>query len=284
MRLSDAGLRRRRTNALYPNHRLPPWPAEDAASRSLEPIVRGRLRTTVKSKYDTLAYTPIPSAVLHRSMPLRKASPAHILLPSGRQGRRGLNTRKGHAMMDATFGQPRNATNPAIGRDNMNIVVPSASDAATLRRCVIGPLTIRLSDAGMHCRPTKLFYFNHRLPPWLTEGATRDRSNRLLDYRAAPASKLPFNGADELTPSLARRKDLKALSCGPALNGGCVILRQRQRTMRKAAAPIRTPLRPCHRNSRRSRADLEAEAREAKGAFNRVLPVNPRTSQVLRSR
>jgi hypothetical protein len=30
MRLSDAGLRRRQTKALYPNHRLPPWPIEDA--------------------------------------------------------------------------------------------------------------------------------------------------------------------------------------------------------------------------------------------------------------
>ena len=26
----------------------------------------------------------------------------------------------------------------------------------------------------------KLIYPNHRLPPWLTEDATRDRSNRLL--------------------------------------------------------------------------------------------------------
>jgi hypothetical protein len=40
MRLSDAGLRRRQTNVLYPNHRLPPWPIEDAAARSLERIVR----------------------------------------------------------------------------------------------------------------------------------------------------------------------------------------------------------------------------------------------------
>jgi hypothetical protein len=40
MRLSDAGLRQRQTKALYPNHRLPPWPTEDAAPRSLEPIVR----------------------------------------------------------------------------------------------------------------------------------------------------------------------------------------------------------------------------------------------------
>jgi hypothetical protein len=40
MRLSDAGLHQRQTKALYPNHRLPPWPNEDAAPRSLEPIVR----------------------------------------------------------------------------------------------------------------------------------------------------------------------------------------------------------------------------------------------------
>ena len=180
MRLSDAGLRQRRTKTLYPNHRSPPSPAEDAASRSLEPIVRGRLRITVKSKYDKLAYTPIPSAMLHRYRPLREVSPAHILLPSGRQGRRGLNTRKGHAKMDATFGEPRSSKNPASGKDNMNIVVPSASDAATLRRCVIGPLTIRLSDAGLLCRRTNLIYADHRLPPWPTEDAARDRSNRLL--------------------------------------------------------------------------------------------------------
>src|SRR6266478_7967990 len=39
MRLSDAGLRRLKTNALDPHHRLPPWPTEDATPRSLEPIV-----------------------------------------------------------------------------------------------------------------------------------------------------------------------------------------------------------------------------------------------------
>ena len=30
MRLSDAGLHQRQTKALYPNHRLPLWPNEDA--------------------------------------------------------------------------------------------------------------------------------------------------------------------------------------------------------------------------------------------------------------
>ena len=41
-------------------------------------------------------------------------------------------------------------------------------------------LTMRLSDAGLHRRRTKALYPNHRFPPWPTEDATRDRSNRLL--------------------------------------------------------------------------------------------------------
>jgi hypothetical protein len=40
---------------------------------------------------------------------------------------------------------------------------------------------MRLSDAGMRCRHTKLIYLNHRLPPWPTGDDTRDRSNRWLD-------------------------------------------------------------------------------------------------------
>jgi hypothetical protein len=41
---------------------------------------------------------------------------------------------------------------------------------------------MRLSDAGLRRRQSKLLYPNHRLPPWLTEDAiTRDRSNRWLD-------------------------------------------------------------------------------------------------------
>ena len=45
----------------------------------------------------------------------------------------------------------------------------------TFHRC----LTMRLSDAGPR-RQTKAVYSDHRLPPWLTEDAPRDRSNRLL--------------------------------------------------------------------------------------------------------
>jgi hypothetical protein len=32
----------------------------------------------------------------------------------------------------------------------------------------------------MRFHPTKLIHPNHRLPPWLTEDAARERSNRLL--------------------------------------------------------------------------------------------------------
>jgi hypothetical protein len=49
----------------------------------------------------------------------------------------------------------------------------------------IAGLTMRLSDAGLHQRQTKALYPNHRLPPWLNEDDTRDRSNRLLGFLTA---------------------------------------------------------------------------------------------------
>ena len=44
---------------------------------------------------------------------------------------------------------------------------------------------MRLSDAGLPQHQTKALYPNHRLPPWLTEGAPRDPSNRLLGIAIA---------------------------------------------------------------------------------------------------
>jgi len=35
MRLSDAGLRRRKRKPIYPDHRFPPWPTEDATREAL---------------------------------------------------------------------------------------------------------------------------------------------------------------------------------------------------------------------------------------------------------
>jgi hypothetical protein len=48
-------------------------------------------------------------------------------------------------------------------------------DTQRTRRLLRMSLTMRLSDAGLRQRPTKLIYPNHRLSP-----ATRDRSNRLV--------------------------------------------------------------------------------------------------------
>src|ERR1700722_12092199 len=54
MRLSDAGLHQRQTKALYPNHRLPPWPTEDTtrdrSNRLLEVRRLGALDTRGRSK------------------------------------------------------------------------------------------------------------------------------------------------------------------------------------------------------------------------------------------
>ena len=61
-----------------------------------------------------------------------------------------------------------------------------------------GDLTMRLSDAGLRRRQTKALYLDHRPPPWLTEDATRDRSNRLLDHIRHRSSD---EGTSEPSPS-----------------------------------------------------------------------------------
>jgi hypothetical protein len=75
------------------------------------------------------------------------------------------------------------------------------------RLCHGRRLTMRLSDAAAQ-RRTKVLDPNHRLPSLAHRRChRRDRSNLGLDYRAMPAPKLPSNSAEELTPSLALRKD-----------------------------------------------------------------------------
>jgi hypothetical protein len=69
---------------------------------------------------------------------------------------------------------------------------------------------MRLSDAGLRRRQSKLIYPNHRLPPcvkrshfipiidfppWHNEDDTRDRSNRLLDEPLRQT--LPYKNAGE---------------------------------------------------------------------------------------
>ncbi len=69
---------------------------------------------------------------------------------------------------------------------------------ATMRRRISRlHLTMRLSDAEVRPRQTEMLDPNHRPPPWLTEDATRDRSNRLLD--ALPRAIKGRESSDGLT-------------------------------------------------------------------------------------
>jgi hypothetical protein len=63
MRLSDAGLHQRQTKELYPNHRLPPWPNEDAArDRSNRLLGIAKTSDKISARRDYLL--PVPSLIL----------------------------------------------------------------------------------------------------------------------------------------------------------------------------------------------------------------------------
>src|SRR6202035_3281580 len=138
--------------------------------------------------------------------------------------------------------------------------------------------TMRLSDAGLRCRQSKLIYPNHPLPPWLTEDAPRDRSNLMVRLPRDARPEAASQQADKLTPERQGRQRPRHSHQRPAISAVHSILRRSQYPCADAAAPTKTPVRPCRQASRRSRADLEAEARRSKGGFNRVLPVNPRST------
>jgi hypothetical protein len=96
--------------------------------------------------------SPDLSPIRYESRPLQ-ATYAPVQASAQPQTRRKVN--------------PPGPTNPAIAS--------AITVSESLRH-----LTMRLSDAGLRRRPTKLIYPHHRLPPWLNEDAPRDRSNRLL--------------------------------------------------------------------------------------------------------
>src|SRR5258708_2066936 len=64
-----------------------------------------------------------------------------------------------------------------FSREKVKSKAPIAENCGT-HGCPITPrrsvwhITMRLSDAGLRCQPTKLIYPNHRFPPWLTEDST----------------------------------------------------------------------------------------------------------------
>jgi hypothetical protein len=71
---------------------------------------------------------------------------------------------------------------------------------------------MRLSDAGLRCRPTKLIYTNHRLPPWPNgDAAPRSlepivrRSHTVTLLGAMTLGQLPAYTADRLLGNLQFR-------------------------------------------------------------------------------
>jgi hypothetical protein len=138
---------------------------------------------------------------------------------------------------------------------------------------------MRLSDAGLRRHQTKLIDPHHRHPPWLTEDAARDRSNRLLDCRAMRSSKLtltgphqltcPLHGAQNLTLHAARQRRTQPAEY-------CATLKVRALWRRPPAAPA--PVRAAQPRSRSTPTD-DAESRGSKGTSNRAVSVNLRILQ-----
>src|SRR5258706_12007599 len=54
-------------------------------------------------------------------------------------------------------------------------------------------ITIRLSVAGLRCRPTKLIYPDHPSPPWLTEEAAPPSLEPIVRYEFGTAIKCIYN-------------------------------------------------------------------------------------------
>jgi hypothetical protein len=70
---------------------------------------------------------------------------------------------------------------------------------------------MRLSDAGLHQRQTKALYLNHQPSPWLTEDATRDRSNGLLCVCASQGDMAQYGIAANLSPANTGSLELRCL-------------------------------------------------------------------------
>ncbi len=125
--------------------------------RSRSFSARGRLnRRALRYNAPTaMRTTPIPPEVqteLPRVAPLTKHTNAVIIIDAPPRIHEAPNTR--------------------LTKINARPILPVRS---------IYRLTMRLSDARLRRPKTKLIYPDHRLPPWLTEDAARDRSNRWLD-------------------------------------------------------------------------------------------------------
>jgi hypothetical protein len=190
MRLSDAGLHRRQTKALYPNHRLPSLPTEDAtrdrSNRLLDEHATFSTGDPDRPSQVTCALLlrPAPKLIGPHPRKLRiSLTPSLLPLCASAPAGHRWRARRPHRHITRALAYhgvgtcPRHHQNP----NRPEPVHTKLTPAWTYR------LTMRLSDAGLRQRQTKALYPNHRLPPWPNEDDTRDRSNRLLDFVSAPS-------------------------------------------------------------------------------------------------
>src|SRR5258708_1645932 len=72
----------------------------------------------------------------------------------------------------------------------------------SVARFTTSHLTMRLSDAGLRHRQTKMLYPNHRLPPWLTEDTTPRSLEPIVRGRTGRRPHRPVAG-DRVLPTSA---------------------------------------------------------------------------------
>jgi hypothetical protein len=209
MRLSDAGLRRRPTKLIYPNHRLPPWLIEAATPRSLEPIVRRPHTLTL-----VRAMTPAQLPAYTADCPLR-----NLRFLQTNFSNYGLSG--GAKAVTLTLESARRRTLEAHWRCAFNHRRPLQcggdfpSLTVTAQRSVpLGPVAAQTQRPSMsqlrspHTATSRSPCRDTDAPPWLILKASNDEVER---RGASPAT----NGgalSQTSTPSLAHRRRRPAIA------------------------------------------------------------------------
>jgi hypothetical protein len=159
MRLSDAGLRRHEAKLIYPNHRPPPWLTEDATRDRSNRLLDGYADVSKYAHYFGRSRAFSARVGLNRGALKYSAPTAIRTIPTAPEGQTAVPrvpplTRLTNPLriIDAPA-RIQNAPNKRFTKMNARPNLPMR---------FIYRLTIRLSDAGMRCRQTKLIYPHHR--------------------------------------------------------------------------------------------------------------------------
>jgi hypothetical protein len=204
IRLSDAGMRRRQTEPIYPDHRPSPWFTEgaprDRSNRLLcDSGETAHLRSVTNTPDSVSHPKPLCTKVACQGLQCLEAGTSHIISRSSVEANQASFVKGSASLPRSRLKTCRNIAAStgaseslchvtALSRSSVRHARGGRTTAHALTSTVattmnLSCITMRLSDSGLRCRETKLLYQDHRLPPWLTEAAPRDRSNRLLGCR-----------------------------------------------------------------------------------------------------